>query len=99
MLQPDNEKGVKDEAAEAERLAKVKASMTKEDIAELVRATEELRVRQETPDPPEALRAVPRLSLKDIPKEPIYVPIAVRAPTHFHVFVSTVFCDVFSARR
>ncbi|BBN08616.1 presequence protease [Marchantia polymorpha subsp. ruderalis] len=76
-LQPDNEKGVKDEAAEAERLAKVKASMTKEDIAELVRATEELRVRQETPDPPEALRAVPRLSLKDIPKEPIYVPIAV----------------------
>ncbi|OAE21846.1 hypothetical protein AXG93_138s1170 [Marchantia polymorpha subsp. ruderalis] len=76
-LQPDTEKGVKDEAAEAERLAKVKASMTKEDLAELVRATEELRVRQETPDPPEALRVVPSLSLKDIPKDPINVPIAV----------------------
>ncbi|KAL3690174.1 hypothetical protein R1sor_016483 [Riccia sorocarpa] len=76
-LQPDTEKGARDEAAEAEKLAKVKASMTPEDLAELARATEELRLKQETPDPPEALRVVPSLLLKDIPKEPISVPITV----------------------
>lgn len=51
--------------------------MTEEDLAELTRATEELRLKQETPDPPEALKCVPSLSLKDIPKKPAYVPIEV----------------------
>lgn len=75
--QPDPEKASRDEAAEKEILAKVKSSMTKEDLAELARATEELRLKQETPDPPEALRSVPSLSLRDIPKEPIRVPTEV----------------------
>lgn len=51
--------------------------MTKEDLAELARATQELRLKQETPDPPEALRSVPSLSLRDIPKKPMHVPIEV----------------------
>lgn len=75
--QPDPEKASRDEAAEKEILAKVKSSMTKEDLAELARATEELRLKQETPDPPEALRSVPSLSLRDIPKEPMRVPTEV----------------------
>jgi Zn-dependent M16 (insulinase) family peptidase len=58
-------------------LKKVKASMTDEDLAELARATQELRLKQETPDPPEALRSVPSLSLLDIPKEPIRIPTEV----------------------
>ncbi|KAJ7560363.1 hypothetical protein O6H91_04G126700 [Diphasiastrum complanatum] len=73
-LQPDGEKAAQDENFERKRLEQVKASMTEEDLAELARATEELRRRQETPDPPEALKAVPCLSLSDIPKEPISVP-------------------------
>ncbi|KAH9656122.1 presequence protease 2 [Citrus sinensis] len=76
-MQPDPEKASRDEAAEKEILAKVKSSMAKEDLAELARATEELRLKQETPDPPEALRSVPSLSLRDIPKEPIRVPTEV----------------------
>lgn len=80
-MQPDSEKGARDEADEADRLAKLKASMTEADLAELTRVTEELRLRQETPDPPEALRVVPCLSLKDIPKKPTYVPIAVHIPS------------------
>lgn len=51
--------------------------MTEEDLAELARATHELRLKQETPDPPEALKAVPSLSLQDIPKNPVHVPIEV----------------------
>ncbi|XP_062091512.1 presequence protease 2, chloroplastic/mitochondrial-like [Humulus lupulus] len=76
-MQPDPKKASLDEAAEKEALEKVKASMTEEDLAELARATQELRLKQETPDPPEALRAVPSLSLQDIPKEPIHVPTEV----------------------
>ncbi|GKV22491.1 hypothetical protein SLEP1_g32359 [Rubroshorea leprosula] len=76
-MQPDPEKASCDEATEKEILEKVKASMTDEDLAELARATEELKLKQETPDPPEALRTVPSLSLHDIPKEPIQVPTEV----------------------
>lgn len=76
-MQPDPEKASRDEAVEREILEKVKAGMTEEDLAELARATQELRLKQETPDPPEALKSVPSLSLLDIPKEPIHVPIEI----------------------
>ncbi|XP_042494165.1 presequence protease 2, chloroplastic/mitochondrial-like [Macadamia integrifolia] len=76
-MQPDPEKASREEAAEREILEKVKASMTEEDLAELARATQELRLKQETPDPPEALRKVPCLSLHDIPKKPIHVPTEI----------------------
>ncbi|XP_010546463.1 PREDICTED: presequence protease 1, chloroplastic/mitochondrial-like [Tarenaya hassleriana] len=76
-MQPDPEKASQDEAEEKNFLEKVKASMAQEDLAELARATEELRLKQETPDPPEALKCVPSLSLSDIPKEPIHVPTEV----------------------
>ena len=75
IQQPDSEKGKMEELKEAERLASVKASMTKEDLAELTRATEDLRLKQETPDPPEALKAVPSLALSDIPKKSAIIPI------------------------
>lgn len=76
-MQPDPEKASRDEAAEKEILEKVRKSMTEEDLAELARATQELRLKQETPDPPEALRSVPSLSLSDIPKKPTQVPTEV----------------------
>ena len=77
FCQPDPEKASRDEEVEREALNKVKASMTEEDLAELARATHELRMKQETPDPPEALKTVPSLSLNDIPKKPIFVPTEV----------------------
>uniref|UniRef100_A0A2N9HZQ4 Peptidase M16C associated domain-containing protein n=1 Tax=Fagus sylvatica TaxID=28930 RepID=A0A2N9HZQ4_FAGSY len=76
-MQPDPNKASREEEAEKEILKKVKASMTDEDLAELARATQELRLKQETPDPPEALRSVPSLSLLDIPNEPIRIPTEV----------------------
>lgn len=76
-LQPDPGKASHDEATEKEILDGIKASMTQEDLAELARATHELRLKQETPDPPEALKCVPSLSLQDIPKKPIHVPTEV----------------------
>ncbi|KAL3515262.1 hypothetical protein ACH5RR_022164 [Cinchona calisaya] len=76
-MQPDPAKASRDEEAEKQVLNKVKASMTQEDLAELARATQELRLKQETPDPPEALKSVPSLSLEDIPKKPTHVPTEI----------------------
>ncbi|KAL7118942.1 hypothetical protein ACP275_02G032500 [Erythranthe tilingii] len=76
-MQPDSEMASRDEATEKEILEKLKASMTVEDLAELARATHELKLKQETPDPPEALKCVPSLSLQDIPKNPIHIPTEV----------------------
>ncbi|KAG4954380.1 hypothetical protein JHK87_039974 [Glycine soja] len=47
------------------------------EVAELPHATHALRLKQETPDPLEALKIVPSLSLQKIPKEPIHVPTEV----------------------
>ncbi|KAG4963297.1 hypothetical protein JHK85_040749 [Glycine max] len=47
------------------------------EVAELPHATYALRLKQETPDPLEALKIVPSLSLQKIPKEPIHVPTEV----------------------
>ncbi|XP_021832650.1 presequence protease 1, chloroplastic/mitochondrial-like [Prunus avium] len=73
-MQPDPQKASRAEKAEKEILGKVKASLTDKDLAGLVHATQELRLKQATPDPPEAMRSVPSLSLQDIPKEPTTVP-------------------------
>ncbi|KAM2364242.1 hypothetical protein ACFX1X_003213 [Malus domestica] len=76
-MQPDPEKASRDEEAEKEVLQKVKSCMTEEDLAELARATQELQLRQETPDLPEALTSVPSLSLQDISREPTRIPTVV----------------------
>ncbi|CAA7400901.1 unnamed protein product [Spirodela intermedia] len=76
-MQPDPEIASQEEAAERQILENVKSSMTQEDLAELARATQELRLRQETPDSPEALKCVPSLSLDDIPRKPIQVPTEI----------------------
>ncbi|PQP95129.1 presequence protease 1 chloroplastic/mitochondrial-like [Prunus yedoensis var. nudiflora] len=74
LCQPDPHKASRAEKAEKEILGKVKASLTDKDLTGLVRATQELRLKQATPDPPEAMRSVPSLSLQDIPREPTTVP-------------------------
>ncbi|CAN1803035.1 Presequence protease 1, chloroplastic/mitochondrial [Linum perenne] len=76
-MNPDPEKGPREESSEREILAKLKASMTEEDLAELTRATHELRLKQETPDSPEASKTFPFLRLDDIPKESTPIPIEV----------------------
>ncbi|XP_020083001.1 presequence protease 1, chloroplastic/mitochondrial-like isoform X3 [Ananas comosus] len=76
-MEPDPDKASRDEADQNELLKKLKASMTEEEVAELARATKELRLKQETPDSPEALRCIPKLSLEDIPKKPIHIPTTI----------------------
>ncbi|CAN1773318.1 Presequence protease 1, chloroplastic/mitochondrial [Linum perenne] len=76
-MQPDPEKASRDDSIERETLEKLKARLTEEDLSELTRATQELKLKQETPDSPEALKSVPCLHLNDIPKETAPIPIEV----------------------
>lgn len=62
LCQPDPRKAYRDEKAEKEILVKVKEGMTEKDLTELARSTWELRLKQNIPDPPKALRSVPSLS-------------------------------------
>ncbi len=50
----------------ASKLAKYKASLSKEEIKALVKNTKELKLYQEEPDSEEALATIPTLSIKDI---------------------------------
>ena len=43
-------------------------------VKDVVEATKELKKRQATPDPPEALACIPSLQLSDIPKEAAAIP-------------------------
>lgn len=71
------------EEEEAARLAAARASMTPDQLSALVAATHELKERQETPDPPEALACVPGLQLSDIPSKITTVrPAAWRCLIH-----------------
>ncbi|CAI7884568.1 unnamed protein product, partial [Closterium sp. NIES-54] len=76
-MQPDPTKADADEEAERAVLESFRQKLAESDLEKLVEATKELKERQETPDPPEALRCVPSLQLEDIPKQPVQVPIAV----------------------
>lgn len=65
------EKGMqeKKEAAEREKLAALKASMSKEELETIVEQTKALKARQEAPDSPEALATIPLLELSDLSPE------------------------------
>ncbi|CAI5508537.1 unnamed protein product [Closterium sp. Naga37s-1] len=76
-MQPDPTKADADEEAERAVLESFRQKLAESDLEKLVEATKELKERQETPEPPEALRCVPSLQLEDIPKQPVQVPIAV----------------------
>ena len=43
-------------------------------LLDVIRNTEELKLLQETPDPPEALKCIPTLQLSDIPATVTIVP-------------------------
>jgi Zn-dependent M16 (insulinase) family peptidase len=77
-LLPDPEEGKRRAQAEAERLAKVKETLSQADLERIIAEAAELKRFQETPDSPEALATIPSLKLSDL--EPKIKTI----PTEFH---------------
>ncbi|KAK9810180.1 hypothetical protein WJX72_006221 [[Myrmecia] bisecta] len=77
---PDSELAQQQEAEEKAKLAARQKAMSAEELQETVQKTEELKLRQETPDPPEALGCIPSLQLSDIPKQASTIPTDISQP-------------------
>jgi Zn-dependent M16 (insulinase) family peptidase len=76
-LKPDPELGRRFEEEEKTRLAKLRESLTDEQIAHIAESTRQLKKRQETPDSPEALAKLPTLKLEDLERQSKTIPIEV----------------------
>jgi Zn-dependent M16 (insulinase) family peptidase len=66
VMAPDPDLGRKWELEEAERLAEIKKGMSPKEIESVIALKKQLQTKQETPDPPEALKCVPTLNVSDI---------------------------------
>jgi len=77
VMLPDSELAKKVEEQEQKRLEAERAQMDEAKLEAVKTATEALKERQETPDPPEALTCIPCLQLSDIPKTTSKVPTSL----------------------
>jgi Zn-dependent M16 (insulinase) family peptidase len=75
ILQPDAQLRQREEQAEKKRLEKVRQSLTQSELEGLVEETRQLKLRQETPDPPETLAKIPSLTLEDLERENKLIPL------------------------
>ena len=73
VLSPDPEKGRVLEKREKQRLQELRARLSPEEIKALQAESERLQTLQQTPDDPQDLAAIPRLTVADLPrKAPVY---------------------------
>ncbi|MBR1523755.1 MAG: insulinase family protein [Lachnospiraceae bacterium] len=69
LLKPEKGLTARREKAVAKKLQKYRASLTPEDIQNIIKETKELKAYQEEPSSEEALKTVPMLEISDIDKE------------------------------
>ena len=77
-LAPDKTFAKKRDAAQVEKLAEIKATLTPKQVEEIISTTEKLKLRQQTPDSPEALKTIPILKREDLRKEAENLPLQFR---------------------
>lgn len=66
------------DAATAAKLAEIKSKMTPEEIQKVIETAKNLKIRQQTPETPEALETIPLIKISDIKKEPENLPLMYR---------------------
>jgi len=76
------------EAAIAEKLAGIKASMTDDEIEQTIAQYQNLRVYQETPDSEEIRSLIPRVAVADVKREIEITPLEVRHEDGVEVYHS-----------
>ncbi len=88
ILEPDSTLQQRQETAEKEKLAAIKARLNEAQLNDIIRQTRELKALQEKPDDPETIARLPRLTLADLDKENKPIPTeqieAAGVPTLFH---------------
>ena len=89
---PDKDLLRKKEEKLNKKLAEIKAQMSEEELWRLAEEARKLLEMQMSPNPPEALATLPRLSLKDVPKEPFTLPTS----EHDSKGITLLHTDLFS---
>lgn len=93
ILEPDPTLAHRQEADEAERLAKAKAAMTEAELQAVIDKAHKLKLMQETPDSPEALATIPSLTKDDLAKEIKRIPLAVSEEDGCQIFYHDLFTN------
>ncbi|MDR2050913.1 MAG: insulinase family protein [Deltaproteobacteria bacterium] len=88
LLYPDKNLGREQAEAEEERVRARLSGLGRKEKEALAEASKRLKLSQETPDSPEALASIPRLSPADLPLKnreiPQELPAGLPAPLYFH---------------
>lgn len=92
-LHADPGLGERLDAEERARLDAARARFTDEELAALVRHTQELRANQARPDDPAALAKIPRLSVQDLPRENRRIPTEKQLIAKTRVLVHNLFTN------
>jgi len=90
---PDREIQAKKDARLAEKLAKLKTSMSNAQLREVAAEQEALDALLNTPNPPEALAALPRLEVRDLPRVPRNIPTMVEELPSITLLRNDVFAN------
>jgi hypothetical protein len=77
MLNPQPGLQEHQEVEEAEKLAGIREGLTEAELRAILENTRQLKLRQETPDTPQALRTIPSLKLEDLEKQNKLIPIEI----------------------
>jgi presequence protease len=76
LLRPDPDLGSREANEEQAKLGAVRKAMTAAELAVVVADAKALKLKQETPDTPEALATIPLLKLADLPRQNRTIPFA-----------------------
>ncbi len=93
VYRPDKEHAAREEALEKDRLATIKASLSREDLEKIDARAQELLAAQNEPNSPEALATLPRLAKSDLPLVPREIPTKVNLIAGFDVLRNDVFSN------
>jgi Zn-dependent M16 (insulinase) family peptidase len=86
VFTPDPELARREADEEQARLSAARAAMTEADVAVIVEQTRTLKLKQETPDSPEALATLPRLRLADLARQGAPIPVETSEMSGARIF-------------
>lgn len=92
-LHPDVTVNEQQAAAERERLTQVRAQLDQTQLQQIIDQAQELKRIHEEPDPPEALAALPMLTLGDLEREVSTIPLKIEAVNGGEVLYHDLFTN------
>ena len=94
VLQPDKEWQVRNDTVFAEKMNKVKARFSDNQLKKIAAEAEELERISGTPNTPEALATLPQLQVSDLPRKPKHIATAIeKLPGDVDFLVNDVFSN------